>query len=273
MRRHHAGQAGRQPLVGAGVVGQDRLERALVGRHRDMAVGLGPAVAREVLAAVGHAGLQQALHQAARQRRGHPRVAVEGAVADDAAAAVVQVEHRREAQVDAAGAQLGRQHPAGGAGHVAGGQRAVAFALGRVVHPALAEGAHRRQVGEAVAAEALHPAALVVDADHDVGPDRLDLGHQPGQLRAVLPVAAEQDQAAGERMRQAAAVVVVQRQAGDIEHDRRMRRDDGLELGLSGLFGLLGLVGLLAGGHGAGLRVGGSRRRRSWWRSRSRRSG
>jgi hypothetical protein len=37
-------------------------------------------------------------------------IAVEGAVADDAAGAPVEVEHRREGQIDAAGAQLGGQH-------------------------------------------------------------------------------------------------------------------------------------------------------------------
>ena len=63
-----------------------------------------------------HAGLQQAVHQALGEHRDDARVAVEGAVADHAAAAVVEVEHRREAEVDAAGAQLGAEHVAGGGG-------------------------------------------------------------------------------------------------------------------------------------------------------------
>ena len=74
-------------------------------------------------------------------------------------------------------------------------------------------------MGEAVGAEALHAAAFVVDADQQVGPQRLDLGDELGQLAPVLPVAREQDQAAGERVREAAAVVGVERGAGDVEHD------------------------------------------------------
>ena len=139
------------------------------------------------------------------------RVAVEGAVADDAAGAVVEVEHRREAEVDAAGAQFGAEHVAGGGGGVGGAQR--------VVHPQFAQGAHRRQVREAVGAEALHAAAFVVDADQHVGAHVLDGGGELGELAPVLPVAREQDQAAGERVLQAAAVGRRQRGAGDVEHD------------------------------------------------------
>jgi hypothetical protein len=53
---------------------------------------------------------------------------------------------------------------AAGGGGVGGGQG--------VAHPQLAQRAHRRQVREAVAAKALHPAAFVVDADQHIGPDR-----------------------------------------------------------------------------------------------------
>ena len=52
VRRHHAGQAGAQPLIGQRVVGQDGLQRARVDRHRHVAVGLDVAVAGEMLAAV-----------------------------------------------------------------------------------------------------------------------------------------------------------------------------------------------------------------------------
>ena len=110
-----------------------------------MAVGADEAVAGEVLAAVVHARLQQALHQAAREHRDDARIAVEGAVADHAAAAVVEVEHRREAEVDAAGAQLGGEHVAGRARRLERAHRAGAAAAAAVVHPHLAEHAHRRQ--------------------------------------------------------------------------------------------------------------------------------
>jgi hypothetical protein len=103
------------------------------------------------------------------------------------------------------------QHEAGRGGRLGGAHR--------VLHPQLAVVAHRRQVGEAVGAQALHPAALVVDADQQVLADGLDLGDQRGELGPVLPVAGEQDQPAGQRMGQAAAVVGAQRGAGDVEDD------------------------------------------------------
>ena len=147
---------------------------------------------------------------------------MEGAVADHGAVAEVQVQHRREAQVDAARAQLGGHHVAGRGGGVGGGHRAVAGRAVAVVHPALAVDVHRRQVREAVGTEALHAAAFVVDAHEQVGPDRLHLRHQLGDLLAVDPVAAEQDRAAGERMREAAPVVGAQRRAGHVEDDGRV---------------------------------------------------
>ena len=65
-----------------------------------------------------------------------------------------------------------------------------------------------------IRAEALHPAAFVVDADQQVGPDRLDLRGQRGELGTVGPVAGKQDQATGQRVLQAAAIVRVQPGAG-----------------------------------------------------------
>ena len=145
---------------------------------------------------------------------------MEGAIADHAAGTVVEVEHRREAEVDAAGAQLGAEDVAGGARRFHGAHRAGAAAAVAVVHPHLAEHAHRRQRREAVAAEALDAATLVVDADEQVGADRLDLGDQLGELQAVAPVASEQDDPAGERMGEAAAIVGVEGEPGDVEDDR-----------------------------------------------------
>ncbi|KAI1697461.1 hypothetical protein Ddc_19680 [Ditylenchus destructor] len=115
------------------------------------------AVSREVLAATAHAGQREALHQALRQQADHARIRMEAARADHRAARLpglvlmVQVQHRRESEIDAAGAQLQRQHQAGRGGRLHGAHR--------VLHPQLAERAHRRQRGEAVGAEALHATA------------------------------------------------------------------------------------------------------------------
>jgi hypothetical protein len=45
---------------------------------------------------------------------------------------------------------------------------AASVAVSGVLHPGFAQHPHRRQVGEAVGAEALHAAAFVVDADQQV---------------------------------------------------------------------------------------------------------
>ncbi|VZR45944.1 Uncharacterised protein [Escherichia coli] len=75
---------------------------------------------------------------------------------------------------------------------------------------------------EAVGAEALHAAAFVVHADQQVGAHGLDRGGEFQQLRAVLPVAREQDHAARERVRQPAAIGRGERRAGDVEDDGGM---------------------------------------------------
>jgi hypothetical protein len=72
----------------------------------DVRIRLDPAVAGEVLATGGHAGAAQAFDQRAASSTTRPD-RVEGTIADDAAAAPVEIEHRREGQIDAAGAQLG----------------------------------------------------------------------------------------------------------------------------------------------------------------------
>ena len=210
MGRHHGGQARGQPIVRPRIVFQDRLERSAVHWHVYMAVGRHIAVAREMLAAVRHARTQQAVHHALGQQRHHPGVAVEGAVADHAAGPVVQIEHGREAQVHAAGAQLGAQHIAHGRGRVRGRHR--------VAHPLLTQPAHGRQVREAVGAKALHAPTFMVHADQQVRPDRLGLSHQRGQLAPVNPMPGEQDHAAGQGVGQAPAVLPVQRGAGDVQH-------------------------------------------------------
>ena len=91
-------------------------------------------------------------------RRGPPARGVEmqRAVADHAASTVVEVEHRREAEVDAVRAELR-------ADDVRRGARRL-FRQVPVTVPQPAELAHRRDAAEAVA-EPLHPAAFMVDAD------------------------------------------------------------------------------------------------------------
>ena len=138
---------------------------ARVDRNVDVAVGADEAVAGEVLAAVAHPRLQQAEDEALRKDGNDARVTMERAVADDVAAAVVEVEHRREAEVDSARAQLGAEHVTGGTRRLDRAHCAAAARAVRIVHPHLAEGAHRCDRSEAVAAEALDAAAFVVEQE------------------------------------------------------------------------------------------------------------
>ena len=176
-----------------------------------MRVGLDEAVAGKMLAAVGHAALQQTVHQAFGQQADHARVAAKGAVANHTAFAKIKVEHRREAEINAAGAQFGTQHITASGGGVGRGHL--------VVDPLRAQGAHRRQVRQAVGAKTLHPAAFMIDADQQVITQGLDLGAQLAELLAVFPVAGEQDDAAGQRVLEAAAIVLAEFETGDVDDE------------------------------------------------------
>jgi len=57
----------------------------------------------------------------------------------------------------------------------------------------------------------------VIDADQQIVALGLDRAREFEQLRAALPVAREQDHAARERVRKAAAVGSAERGAGDVE--------------------------------------------------------
>jgi len=170
-----------------------------------------------MLAAIGHATLQQAVHQAFCQQAHHTRVTTKGAVANDTALAIVQVQHRGEAQVHTAGPQLGSQHVTTGCGRIRGVQRArVLFRAGRG-HPHLSQRPHRRQVGKAIGLESLHAPAFVVDTNQQIGAHFLDVPAQGRELRAVLPIARKQNQAADQRVLEALAVNLGQARAGDID--------------------------------------------------------
>jgi len=132
---------------------------------------------------------------------------------------MVEVEHGREGKVHAAGAQFAGEHIARRRGRVGGGERAAALPRFAVLHPQLAKGAHGRQLGEAVAAKALHAPAFVVHADQQVAAHRLDGGGEVEQLGTAFPVAGEQDDPADQRVRQAAAVAGGERRASHVNEE------------------------------------------------------
>src|SRR5258706_11153333 len=137
---------------------------------------------------------------------------VQRAIADDRARAVVEIQHRREAEIDAVRRELG-------ADDVGDRGRRLA-ARGTVAVPQAAQLAHRRNRAEALA-KALHAAALVVDADRQRGLAQApDLVRQRAELLAALEVAREQDHSARGGMGEALAVVVGERRADAIDHRR-----------------------------------------------------
>jgi hypothetical protein len=59
---------------------------------------------------------------------------------------------------------------------------------------------------EAIGFEALHTAAFVVNADEQIFAHALNLSTQSRQLRAIFPITRKQNNAANQRMLQAALV-------------------------------------------------------------------
>ena len=74
-------------------------------------------------------------------------------------------------------------------------------------------------MGHAVGAKALHPAAFVIDADQQVRPLAFEIGAQFTELLAAFPVTGEQGDATGQRVLDAAAVVLAECQAGNIDDE------------------------------------------------------
>ena len=90
-----------------------------------------------------------------REIGNHHWIGVKRAVANDTASTPVEVEHRREAEIDAVRPQLARDCLSVPVG-IPTGRPGIGF-------PDLAEQAHRWQSRERSAREALHAAAFVID--------------------------------------------------------------------------------------------------------------
>ena len=175
VRRHDAAQRGIKPAIRGRIICQDRLQTAPVHRHVGVRIGFCKPVTRKMLAAIGHAALQQTLHQAPGQQADDSRVTRKRTVADDAAVPVVQIEDRCEAQVDPAGAQLRSQDKTASGGRIAGLHGAGPLTAPAILQPHLSQRIHGRQMGETVGSETLHPTTLVVHTNEQVSPDGLDV--------------------------------------------------------------------------------------------------
>ncbi len=193
----------------------ERLERTFVHRHFMMRIGCDVAVTRKMLADRRHAAVTQAAHHAARELGYRHRIAVKRAVPDHAAVAVIDVEHRGEAQIDPARAQFRGEH-------VADRLRQFERVFGIRI-PRRAQFAHGGQHGKALA-KALHAAAFVIDRDQQRRlAHGMNLARQFRELIGRAVVARKQDHAADQRMREAPAVVGGKLGARDVEHHRPER--------------------------------------------------
>ena len=212
VRQHHR--------VGAGVdAGDERQQvrrlhlrqRTVIHRGIEMGVFRHRTVAGEVLERGGHAGLVHAFDVGAGEGGHDLRIVGEGAVADGEVAAA-EVDHRREAEVHAGGADLAGHQPGVLAGQRQGGVGIVA--VQRV------EALQRRQRAVAVA-EALHAPAFLVDADELRARRGFADGlRQLGHLRARGEVAGEQDHAGAGVVLQPVALLRGEFVAGyaDLQH-------------------------------------------------------
>ena len=137
-------------------------------------------------------------------------------VADHRAPAVVEVEHRSEAEIHTVRGELGADDV---------GDRARRLARRRrVAVPQPPERAHRRNGGEALT-KALHPAALVVSAEEQLGlAQSRYLCCETGQLFRVLVITGEENDPAGGRMAQAVPILIVERGADHVDHRRPERQ-------------------------------------------------
>ena len=195
---------------GHDVLGPHGVEIPSIHGDRHVGVGLHRAMPWKVLADGTQASLGQTGDDLPGQLGGHGRLAVEGPVADHAADAVVQIQHRCIAEIDPMGPQLGRQYQPGLTG--------TGSAEGRIEGPGLAQATHRGQAGETFA-EALYPTAFVVHRDDEFGPRGTDRGSQGPQLFGLGIVAGEQDDTADQRVLQDFPLLGAEFVAGHVEHD------------------------------------------------------
>ena len=195
MSRHDSAQPPPDQLAVRQQVGHlDLDEPALVHRDIDVRVRSYVAVTWKMLADRRRPAGGQPGDECACERRDHRRVVRESAISDDAARAEVHVEHRGETEIDPVCPQLHR--------HDIARRFREDPRLSCAGIPALPEQAHRRDPGKALL-KALHPPALMVHCDEQLGPAQsADLGRERAELARGLEVAREQDHAPHGRVSQ-----------------------------------------------------------------------
>ena len=163
-RKHHMGRHDSGDIiVDERAVGPDiRLqigEFAPIHRQRNMRIGDHRPMAGKMLGDRRHPRLAHAEQGGHGQSGRGIRIAVEGAIADDLAHPIIQVDAGRKAEIHAHGAQFGGHQPA----HRLGQREPVAPVL--IVAPA--QEARGRKAGKSLA-KALHPPAFVIHRDQQM---------------------------------------------------------------------------------------------------------
>ena len=111
MCRHHCVQTERnQAPIGQQVIALDVAQAPLIHWQGVMRIGFDIAMSRKMLADTGHARRLHAGHERGRQHAHHLGTGGKSTIADDTTAAIVQIEHWRETEVDTIPQQLSREY-------------------------------------------------------------------------------------------------------------------------------------------------------------------
>ena len=116
---------------------------------------------------------------------------------------MIQIEYRREGQINAASAQFGAHHETASGSRVGGTHGAGAWIVVSHSLPELSQYAHGRQKRKAIGLEALHAPTFVIHHDGQIPAYVFYLATQGAELLAVAPVACKQNHATHHRMAQA----------------------------------------------------------------------
>ena len=145
-----------------------------------------------------HAASMQAATERRSEHRYRVRLTMECAIADDGAHAKIEIEHRSEAEIDAACGELICDHLAP---LLAFSERSGPIRIVKV-----AQCAHRGNNREFIA-KPLHASTLMVDANHERRRSyRANLARQGRELCTRRVIAREENHAANQWMRKSVAI-------------------------------------------------------------------
>ncbi len=174
-------------------------------------------MAREMFRDRHQPGLSHPTDVRRRQCHDRVRIPVECAITDDLAQSKVQIDDRRETDVDADVSQFRGHQPTAGS-------RQFPPVI-RVDIVFMAEPAGGRELAEAVA-ESLYAAPLLIHRDQQLRrAHRMQGGHELPQLIHGFVIAAEQDHATDARIPQSFCFLGRRSEAGDVHHQGSERHD------------------------------------------------